>query len=54
MKNIFIGNSAAWLRLTAAIAALAIASILAKQSAPLKSRQIVLASLPKPGAVREW
>jgi hypothetical protein len=53
-KNIFVGNSAAWLRLGAAIAALAIASALAKPSVPGKQGQILLASLPKPGSMREW
>jgi hypothetical protein len=53
-KHIFIGNSDAWLRLLAAVAALAIASALAKPVAPSHSGKILLASLPKPGSMREW
>ncbi len=53
-KNIFVGNSDAWLRLSLAIAALALASALAKPVAQDKSAKILLASLPKPGSMREW
>ena len=51
MKNIFVGNSAAWLRLSAAILALAFASLLAK-GMPHAGKG--LASLPKPGSMQEW
>jgi len=54
MKDIFVGNSAAWLRLGAAIIALAVASKFARPASGGKNGPIVLASLPKPGSMREW
>jgi hypothetical protein len=49
MKNIFIGNSAAWLRLSVAILAVAFASLLAKGS--IKGG---INLSPKPGSMQEW
>jgi hypothetical protein len=54
MKNLFIGNSMAWLRLGAAIVVLAVASQFAAPVSGGKHGQISLASLPKPGSMREW
>lgn len=54
MKNLFIGNSAAWLRLGAAIIALAVAAQVAQSRPGAKNGHFGLASLPKPGSVQEW
>jgi hypothetical protein len=50
MKNLFIGNSLAWLRLGAAILVLAMAARMAQPSAGTKNG----GRLSKPGSMREW
>jgi hypothetical protein len=54
MKNLFIGNSLAWLRLGAAILVLAVSARMAQPSAGMKNGPIDLARLSKPGSMREW
>lgn len=51
MKQILISPSEALLRLSAAVAILALAAFLAK-AAPVKTS--LLASGPRPGSMQEW